>query len=116
MKHCQQMAAARQKAQEAQQAARNKMDAMFQEVRAALDTASKSKGDKKVAALQTAFEKLVAYHDAMHPQVSAMGEPHPMGMGSCCPGMEEHAMGGGCCGMASMKECPMMRGAAPAHH
>ncbi len=121
MKHCQQMAAARQKAAEARQADQKKVDAMFQEVRAALETASKAKGEKKVAALETALEKLVAVHDAMHAQGPGPGPGmaghHPMGMGSCCEGMmAHHPMGmGSCCGaMAAMEDCPMMKGAAPA--
>jgi len=121
MKHCKEMAAARQKADEARQADQRKMDAMFQEVRAALDTASKAKGEKKVAALELALEKLVAVHDAMHAQGPGpgMGGHHSMGMGSCCGGMADHhpmGMGSCCAEMAGMKDCPMMKGEAPAHH
>ncbi len=73
MKHCQTMAAARQKAQEDRMAAQQKMDAAFQQVRAELDTAKNAKGEKKVAALEAALEKLVAFHDAMHSQMEIGG-------------------------------------------
>lgn len=100
MKHCQQMAAAKQKAHETHMAAQQKMDAAFAEVRAELATAKTAKGEKKVAALQAALEKLVAFHDAMHSQMEAAG-----------PGSMGHGEMGSCCGaMAAMGDCPMMKG------
>ena len=99
MKHCQTMAAARQKAQEDRMAAQQKMDAAFEQVRAELDTAKKAKGEKKVAALEAALEKLVAFHDAMHSQMEMAGA-----------GAMGHGAMGSCCGaMAAMSDCPMMK-------
>lgn len=110
MKHCKQMAEARQKAMDAHKAHMDKMDATFKEVRAQLDAAKKARGDKKVAALEAALEKLVSFHESMRGEMGAMpgmgpgmmmGHPMMMGMGSCCPGM------------AAMSDCPM--GKAQAH-
>jgi hypothetical protein len=111
MKHCRQMAEARQKAMDAQKARMEKMEATFQSVRAQLDVAKNSKGEKKVAALEAAIEKLVSLHESMHEQMQGMPGvgpgmmmgPHPMmmGMGSCCPGM------------AAMSDCPMTKDQAP---
>jgi hypothetical protein len=112
MKHCQEMAAAKQKAHEAQMAAQEKMDAAFQEVRAELATAKTAKGEKKVAALEAALEKLVAFHDAMHAQMQAAG---PGGMGHGAMGHMGHGSMGSCCGaMAAVSDCPMMKGEPPA--
>lgn len=111
MKRCRQMAEARQKAMDAQKARMEKMEATFKEVRAQLDLAKNAKGEKKVAALEAAIEKLVSLHESMHEQMQGMPGmgpgmmmgPHPtmMGMGSCCPEM------------AAMSDCPMMKGQAP---
>jgi hypothetical protein len=111
MKHCRQMAEARQKAMDAQKARMEKMEATFQSVRAQLDLAKNAKGEKKVAALEAAIEKLVSFHESMHEQMQgmpgmgpgmAMGHhPMMMGMGSCCAEM------------AAMSDCPMMKGPAP---
>jgi hypothetical protein len=103
MKHCRQMAESRQKAMDEHKAHMDKMDAVFKEVRADLDTARAAKGDKKTAALQAAIEKLVSFHESMRGEMGAM----PMGM-------DHHSMMmgmGSCCGaMASMSDCPMMKG------
>jgi Flp pilus assembly protein TadD len=111
MKHCRQMSDARQKAAEAHKARMEKMDATFKEVRAQLETAKSARGEKKVAALEAALEKLVSFHESMRDQMDAMpqmgpgmmmgGHPMMMGMGSCCPGM------------AMMSDCPMMKGETP---
>jgi len=110
MKHCKQMAEARQKAMDAQKARMEKMEATFKQVRADLDAAKKARGDKKTAALEAAIEKLVSMHESMHGEMGAMPGMGPgimghhsmmMGMGSCCPGM------------AGMMDCPMMKGEAP---
>ncbi len=105
MKHCRQMTEMRQKAMDEHKAHMEKMDAVFKEVRADLDTARTAKGDKKTAALQAAIEKLVSFHESMRNEMAtmpAMGMGHPMmmGMGSCCGAM------------ASMSDCPMMKGDA----
>ena len=110
MKHCKQMAEARQKAMDAHKAQMDKMDATFKEVRADLDAAKKARGDKKTAALEAAIEKLVSLHESMREHMGGMPGMGPgmmghhgmmMGMGSCCPGM------------AGMMDCPMMKGEAP---
>ena len=110
MKHCREMAEARQKAMDARKAHMDKMDATFKEVRADLDVAKKARGDKKTAALEAAIEKLVSMHESMRSEMGTMPgmgpgmmghHPMMMGMGSCCPGM------------ASMMDCPMMKGEAP---
>jgi len=102
MKHCRQMAEMRQKAMDERKAHVDKMDAVFKEVRADLDTARAAKGDKKTAALQAAIEKLVSFHESMRGEMGAGMDHHSMmGMGSCCAGM------------AAMNDCPMMKGDAP---
>ncbi|MGE5278412.1 MAG: hypothetical protein ACM3SU_15570 [Acidobacteriota bacterium] len=110
MKHCKQMAEARQKAMDAHKAQMDKMDATFKEVRADLDAAKKARGDKKTAALEAAIEKLVSLHESMREHMGGMPGMGPgmmghhgmmMGMGPCCPGM------------AGMMDCPMMKGEAP---
>ena len=103
MKHCKQMAEMRQKAADERKAHVDKMDAVFKQVRADLDTARTSKGDKKTAALQAAIEKLVSFHESMRSEMAAMPATgmghHAMmaGMGSCCGGM------------AAMSDCPMAK-------
>jgi len=106
MKHCQQMASARQKAEETRIAARQKMEATFQEVRAELDTARSARGEKKVAALESALEKLVSFHESMHAEMESAMAGGPGRMGHMGMGM-----GMTCCGaMAAMEDCPMMKG------
>lgn len=104
IKHCREMAEARQKAMDARKARMDKMDAIFKEVRADLDAAKKARGDKKTAALEAAIEKLVSMHESMRSEMGAMPgmgpgmmghHPMMMGMGSCC------------------SDCPMMKGQAP---
>lgn len=106
MKHCRQMAEARQKAMDARKAHMEKMDAAFKDVRAQLDAARTLRGDKKVAALEAAMEKLVSFHESMRAQMDEAG-----GMG---PGMAGHHAGmmgmGSCCSeMGAMSDCPMMK-------
>ncbi len=111
MKHCRQMAEARQKAMDVRKAHLEKMDAAFKDVRAQLDAAKKLRGDKKVAALEATIEKLVSFHESMREEMSAMPGMGPgmmmghhsmmMGMGSCCAPM------------AAMSDCPMMKDEAP---
>ena len=93
-KHCQEMAAAHQKAMDAAKAARDKHDAAWKDIKAQLDAARTAKGDKKVAALQAVIEKLLAFHETMM-EGGGMGMgPHPMGGHhhggmDCCAGMGE---------------------------
>ena len=73
MKHCQEMAAAHQKMMDSQKAMKEKHDAAWKEIEADLDTAKKANGEKKVAALESVVEKLVAFHGEM----SRPGPPTP---------------------------------------
>lgn len=102
-KHCREMAAAHQKAMDQRQAA-------WKEIEAQLDVARNARGDKKVAALESVVEKLVAFHGSM---------PGPM---AGCPGMGGHGPGPmakgamGCCAGEMMKDCCRTRGMGPAGH
>jgi hypothetical protein len=111
-KHCQEMAAAHQKDIDARKAQMEKRQAAWKEIEAQLDAAKKARGDKKVAALESAIEKLVAF------QASA---PGPMGdcpmMGGTMPGHGHgHGpmAGGGmaCCSGSGSHDCPTMKGSA----
>ena len=127
MKHCKQMAEAHQKMMDSQKAMQEKRDAAWKEIEAQLDAAKKAKGDKKVAALESAVEKLVAFHSEMQ---RSMDERMPMMMGGMaghpmdCPGMDHemgamagHPMGGpgaghemGMMGHGMMENCPCCKG------
>jgi hypothetical protein len=127
MKHCQEMAAAHQKMMDSQKAMKEKHDAAWKEIEAQLDAAKKAKGDKKVAALESAVEKLVAFHAEMQ---RSMGQGMPMMMGGMaghemnCAGMDhekggmaDHHAGmghemGGMMGHGMMENCPCCKGAA----
>jgi hypothetical protein len=125
VKHCQQMADAHQKMMDARKAMMEKRDQAWKEIRAQIDAAKKLRGEKKVAALESALDKLITFHESMQEDMSGMmGGPmghgpmghekmmmgHPMmGMMGCCGGMM------GCCGgMGAGMDCPMMRGGTPA--
>jgi hypothetical protein len=84
-KHCREMAAARAKGAEAREALMKQREAAWKEIEAQLQVARTSRGDKKVAALETVIEKLMAYHASM-----------PAGMAGC-PMMGGHTMAPGCC-------------------
>ena len=84
-KHCREMAAARSKNVEACTARAQHRDAALKDIEAQLQLARTSRGDKKVAALESAVQKLVAYN-ASAP--AAMAD---------CPMMGGHAMASGCC-------------------
>ncbi len=127
MKHCQEMAAAHQKMMDSQKAMKEKHEAAWKEIEAQLDAAKKATGDKKVAALESAVEKLVAFHGEMQ---KSMGEGMPGMMGGMaghpmdCPmghemgGMAGHTMGGpgmgqgmgGMMGHGMMENCPCCQG------
>jgi hypothetical protein len=77
--------------------------AAWKEIRAAVEDAKKAKGDKKIADLETALDRLVSFHESM---MAGMG-PMP-GMDGCGPMGGDHPMahGAGCCGdMKSMGDC-----------
>jgi hypothetical protein len=108
LKHCREMAAARQEALAARKAATEKADAALKEAQAQLQAAQTARGDKKIAALEAALEKLVAFHESQREELSAItagrpGAPAGMGWGRHHGGMM------GCCG----SDCPMWRGSPP---
>ncbi len=111
MKHCQEMAAAHQKMMDSQKAMKAKHDAAWKEIEADLATAKKATGEKKVAALESVVEKLVAFHGEM----SQAGTAHAM-MAS----MDGHGMdccaGKGGAAMASMSGKAMDCCAGESHH
>ena len=124
-KHCREMAAARAKNVDACKAHVQQRDAAWKEIEAQLQLARTSRGDKKVAALEAAVQKLVAYN-ASAPGAMAdcpMMGGHAMASG-CCAEHKKSAAGGGmndccagatkdCCGgsarAANNHRCPMTR-------
>jgi len=112
MKHCRQVAEAKQKALDARKAEMEKMDAVFRDVRAQLDVARTARGDKKVAALEAAIEKLVSFHESMRQHMTEMGggPGHPPMAAFCCAGRA--ALPSCCAEMAATGDCPMMAGGA----
>ena len=119
-KHCREMAAARSKNVEACKARVQQRDAAWKDIEAQLQLARTSRGDKKVAALESAVQKLVAYN-ASAPAAMAdcpmMGD-HAMKSG-CGAGHMKSAAGGGmndCCAGAMMDCCGGGAHAASSHH
>lgn len=114
MKHCKEMADAHQKMMDSQKAMKEKHDAAWKEIQAQLESAKKARGEKKVAALESVVEKLVAFHGEMQ---RSMGERMPGMMG----GMAGHPMGGpgmghemgGMMGHGMMEMCPCCQGGMP---
>jgi hypothetical protein len=109
-KHCQEMAAAHQKMLDTQKGVMERHQAAWKDIQTQLDAAKKARGEKKVAALESVLEKLVAFHESMQKE---MGGSPMMG------GMMMGGHGGmmGCCGEAGMgmgmgmqMDCPMMKG------
>jgi Skp family chaperone for outer membrane proteins len=108
MKHCREMAEAHQKMMDAQKAMKEKRDAAWKEIESELASAKKARGEKKVAALEAAIEKLVAFHAEM--QRSMEERPGMMGHPMGGPGMG-HGMGG-MMGQGMMGMCPCCQGGA----
>jgi hypothetical protein len=114
MKHCKEMAQAHQKMMDSQKAMKEKRDAAWKEIETQLESAKKARGEKKVAALESAVEKLVAFHGEMQ---RSMGERMPGMMG----GMAGHPMGGpgmghemgGMMGQGMMGMCPCCQAGPP---
>ena len=114
LKHCKEMAQAHQKMMDSQKAMKEKRDAAWKEIETQLESAKKARGEKKVAALESAVEKLVAFHGEMQ---RSMGERKPGMMG----GMAGHPMGGpgmghemgGMMGHGMMGMCPCCQGGMP---
>jgi len=115
MKHCKEMAEAHQEMVASQKAMKEKRDAAWKEIEAQLDSAKKARGEKKVAALESAVEKLVAFHgemqrsmgEGMPGMMGGMADHHPMGG----PGMG-HEMGG-MMGHGMMEMCPCCQAGPP---
>lgn len=89
-KHCREMATSRQKMMDEHKAMMDKRTAAWKEIRASVDAARRARGEKKVAALETALDRLVAFHEEMMAQMPASGMMG-MGMGmsagmECCAG------------------------------
>jgi hypothetical protein len=114
MKHCKEMADAHQKMMDSQKAMKEKHEAAWKEIQAQLEIAKKARGEKKVAALESAVEKLVAFHGEMQRSMSErmpgmMGGP---GMGHEMGGMMEHHPGMNH-EMGGMMGCPCCQGGMP---
>lgn len=113
-KHCQEMKASHQKAMDARQAA-------WKEIEAQLEVARKASGDQKVAALESAVEKLVAFQaPAPHAMAdcpmmggSMHGKGHAGGGMDCCGGEGMKGCCGGAGAAAGPHHCPMMKGETP---
>ena len=120
MKHCREMAEAHQKMMDSQKAMKEKRDEAWKEIEAQLDTAKKARGEKKVAALESAVEKLVAFHGEMQRSMGG-GMPGMMGgpgMGHEMGGMADHHPGmdhemGGMKGHGMMEMCPCCQAGPP---
>jgi len=106
LKHCKEMAQAHQKMMDSQKAMKEKRDAAWKEIETQLESAKKARGEKKVAALESAVEKLVAFHVEMQ---RSMGERMPGMMSG--PGMG-HEMGS-MMGHGMMGMCPCCQGSMP---
>jgi hypothetical protein len=101
-KHCREMAASREKAVAERQAA-------WKEIEAQLQAAKNAQGEKKIAALESAVEKLVAYQAST--QAGPAGCPMAGHAMACCGGDAKNAGGPGMMGHAGHEEhCPMMKG------
>ncbi len=104
-KHCREMAAEHQKGMDAHKAMAEKNAAAWKQIRASVEEAKKARGEKKVAALETALDRLVSFHEQM---MSGMAEGKMPGMGGMAGGHPMHHGGAGCCGdMHAMADCCM---------
>ena len=101
-KHRREMAASHEKAAAERQAA-------WKEIEAQLQTAKNAQGEKKIAALESAVEKLVAYQASTH--AGPDGCPMASHAMACCGGDAKNAHAPGMMGHAGHEEhCPMMKG------
>ena len=104
-KHCREMATSRQKMMDEHKAMMDKRTAAWKEIRASVDAARTARGEKKIAALETALDRLVAFHEEMMAQMPE----GPMGRGMMAHGMSPMGEGMECCaghrGMPA--DCPM---------
>jgi hypothetical protein len=121
-KRCAQMEARHSKGMADHKAMMEKNAAAWKEIRAAVDDAKKAKGDRKIADLETALDRLVSFHESMMAGGSmpgmggmdccgAMGADHPMAHGAadCCGDMHvARPAGMDCCGKggkSAMADC-----------
>jgi len=101
-RHCREMAASQEKAAAERQAAWNEIEAQLQ-------AAKNAPADKKIAALESVLEKLVAYQASTH--AGPAGCPMAGPAMACCGGDAKNAHGHGAMGRAGHDEhCPMMKG------
>jgi hypothetical protein len=110
---CQEMAATHQKMMDAHKSMMEKQDAARKDIQTQLDVAKKAHGDKKVAALETVIEKLLAFDESMQMAMASSpsmrgGMTHG-GMMGCCG---EAGMGMAMAGTGMDMDCPMMKGMA----
>ncbi len=112
MKHGEKMAESCEKMMASQKAMKEKHDAAWKEIETQLAAAKTATGEKKVAALESAVEKLVAFHGETQKTAGGM---------ACCAGMshEAGAMAGhhagmghemGMMGHGMMENCPCCKG------
>jgi hypothetical protein len=93
-KHC-------QKGMGDHKAMMEKNAAAWKEIRAAVDDAKKAKGDRKIADLETALDRLVSFHESMMAETGSMpGMPGMKGMDYCGAMGADHPMAhhADCCG------------------
>jgi len=125
-KHCQGMAADHQKMRDSRRAMEEKTASAWKEIRAAVDEAKKSRGEKKVAALESALDRLVSFHETMMAGTGIGGMHAGMGMAGCGEMTGEGRMRHGsadccadmraradCCahpGSEKPGDCPMIKG------
>jgi hypothetical protein len=120
-KHCAEMAARHSKGMADHKAMMEKNAVAWKEIRAAVDDAKKARGDRKIADLETALDRLVSFHESMMADgpmagmggmacCGEMGGSHPMAHGmACCGGKKAMA---DCCAHEShgmSDDCPMMK-------
>jgi len=109
VKHCGDMAAMHQKAMDGAKADREKHEAAWKEIRAQLAAAQTARGEKKVAALEAAIEKLVAFHESMMADGMAMGcgaaGSRHAGEMDCCRGMAGGKMECGAHATSAAMDC-----------
>jgi len=108
-KHCQGMAADHEKMRDSHRAMEAKTASAWKEIRAAVDEAKKTRGEKKVAYLESALDRLVSFHETMMAGMPGGGMHPGMGM-ACCgemsrEGKMRHGAADCCADMQAMADC-----------
>jgi hypothetical protein len=108
-KHC-------QKGMGDHKAMMEKNAAAWKEIRAAVDDAKQAKGDRKIADLEKALDRLVSFHESMMAGMGPMAGMPGMDCGGPMEGDHRMAHGAECCGgMQAMKHAsPDCCGGKPA--